>query len=199
LAPESGGAVPALAVTAYAREEDRLRALSCGFQGHVAKPIDPDELVRQIARVWKTASARRPSDPKAAVREADSPLDSRALMRVLVVEDDLDSREGLKNLLEIWGHAVDVAGTGEAGIEQAILHRPRVALIDIGLPELDGYQVAQRIREALGSTDIFLVAITGYADARERAHALENGFDAHVAKPIDFSKLSSILEARAAS
>ncbi|MDQ2870970.1 MAG: response regulator [Acidobacteriota bacterium] len=196
---ESGGAVPALAVTAYAREEDRLRALSCGFQGHVAKPIDPDELVRQIARVWKTASARRPSDPKAVVREADSPLDGRALMRVLVVEDDLDSREGLKNLLEIWGHAVDVAGTGEAGIEQAILHRPRVALIDIGLPELDGYQVAQRIREALGSTDIFLVAITGYADARERAHALENGFDAHVAKPIDFSKLSSILEARAAS
>ncbi|MEO8191660.1 MAG: response regulator [Acidobacteriota bacterium] len=117
-------------------------------------------------------------------------------MRVLVVEDDLDAREGLKNLLEMWGHAVDVAGNGKDGIEQAILHRPRVALIDIGLPELDGYQVASRIREALGSTDIFLVAITGYADARERAHALENGFDAHVAKPIDFSKLSSILEAK---
>ncbi|MCA1580221.1 MAG: response regulator [Acidobacteria bacterium] len=196
---ESGGAVPALAVTAYAREEDRLRALSSGFQGHVAKPIDPDELVRQIARVWKTAAARRSTDPKAPGREQPTAVDNRALMRVLVVEDDLDSREGLKNLLEIWGHAVDVAGTGKDGIEQAILHRPRVALIDIGLPELDGYQVAQRIREALGSSDIFLVAITGYADARERAHALENGFDAHVAKPIDFSKLSSILEARAAS
>ena len=90
-------------------------------------------------------------------------------------------------------------GRSREGLKQAILHRPRVALIDIGLPELDGYQVAQRIREALGSSDIFLVAITGYADARERAHALENGFDAHVAKPIDFSKLSSILEARAAS
>ncbi|MEP6768828.1 MAG: response regulator [Acidobacteriota bacterium] len=199
LPPDSGGAVPALAVAAYAREEDRLRALSSGFQGHVAKPIDPDELVRAIARVWKTATARRSTDSQGVVPKPSPPLDTRALMRVLVVEDDLDSREGLRNLLEIWGHAVDVAGTGEAGIAQAILHRPRVALIDIGLPELDGYQVAQRIREALGSSDIFLVAITGYADARERAHALENGFDAHVAKPIDFSKLSSILEARAAS
>ncbi len=199
LSPEAGGTVPALAVTAYAREEDRLRALGSGFQAHVAKPIDPEELIRAIARVVAAASAKRARpDPG---ENADTPrpandVGSGALMRVLVVEDDLDSREGLKNLLEIWGHAVDVAGNGKDGIEQAILHRPRVALIDIGLPELDGYQVASRIREALGSTDIFLVAITGYADARERAHALENGFDAHVAKPIDFSKLSSILEAK---
>lgn len=77
LPPDSGGAVPALAVTAYAREEDRLRALSSGFQGHVAKPIDPDELVRAIARVWKTASARRSTDPKGVVPEPAPPLDSR--------------------------------------------------------------------------------------------------------------------------
>ncbi|MEP6800926.1 MAG: response regulator [Acidobacteriota bacterium] len=198
LPPGSGGTVPALAVTAYAREEDRLRALGSGFQAHVAKPIDPEELIKAIARVSAAASARL-SSIRSSAEEARVPAgETRGLMRILVVEDDLDSREGLKNLLEIWGHAVDVAGNGKDGIEQAILHRPRVALIDIGLPELDGYQVAQRIREALGSSDIFLVAITGYADARERAHALENGFDAHVAKPIDFSKLSSLLEARAA-
>ncbi len=140
-----------------------------------------------MGKVVKTKPA---ADDSVAVPRAEN----RPLLHVLIVEDDLDSREGLKNLLEIWGHSVDLADNGRDGIEQAILHRPAVALIDIGLPGLDGYQVARRIRAALGSSEMFLVAITGYADAGERARALENGFDAHLPKPIDFSRLSSLLE-----
>ncbi|HXM79092.1 MAG TPA: response regulator [Thermoanaerobaculia bacterium] len=200
LPADRGGAVPAIAVTAYAREEDRLRALAAGFQAHIAKPVDPGELVAAVARVAWAGNSREPhSAPmEVAARGSAAPNGNgdEQLVRILVVEDDADSRDGLKNLLEIWGHAVDVARTGREGIEQAIRHRPGVALIDIGLPELDGYQVAQRIREALGSEKIFLVAITGYADARARQQALESGFDAHVAKPIDFSKLSSLIAAR---
>ncbi|MDQ2970026.1 MAG: response regulator [Acidobacteriota bacterium] len=200
LPADRGGAVPAIAVTAYAREEDRLRALAAGFQAHLAKPVDPGELVAAVARVASPidsrASLSAPMEVAAHGSAAPNGNGNEQLVRILVVEDDPDSRDGLKNLLEIWGHAVDVARTGREGIEQAIRHRPGVALIDIGLPELDGYQVAQRIREALGSEKIFLVAITGYADARARQQALESGFDAHVAKPIDFSKLSSLIAAR---
>jgi len=67
-------------------------------------------------------------------------------------------------------------------------------LIDIGLPELDGYTVAQRIRQALGENGIRLVALTGYADSQERQRAMHSGFDAHLAKPINYSALSSLLE-----
>ena len=180
---ENGGDVPALAVSAYAREEDRIRAAAAGFQNHLAKPFEPSELVAQVG----TLRASRLASRAAEAAEA-------APCRVLVIEDDTDSREGLRALLEMWGHEVEVAADGTQGIEKAITGRPGIALIDIGLPELDGYTVAQRIREALGATDIVLVALTGYADSQERLRALRSGFDAHLAKPINYSALSSLLE-----
>jgi CheY-like chemotaxis protein len=200
LPASAGGAVPAIAVTAYAREEDRLRALAAGFQAHVPKPVDPAELVAIVARL--AAKQQRHRDDAAsshAPRPSPPPAGDNGhstLPRILVVEDDLDSREGLRNLLEIWGHDVDVAEDGRKGIQQAIAHRPGVALIDIGLPDLDGYEVARSIRETLGKNGIYLVALTGYADAGTRQKALESGFDAHVTKPIDSSKLEALLESR---
>ena len=201
---EGGGMVPAVAVTAYAREEDRLRALAEGFQAHAPKPIDPADLVRTVARVAGILAA--PADSE---RREEVPVVSVAAgapgtavegngrpSRVLVVEDDVDSREGLRHLLEIWGHDVDVADTASSGVEKAIAGRPDVVLIDIGLGHEDGYSVARRIREALGSNGTYLVAITGYAAPEDRRRALESGFDAHVGKPIDFEQLSSLLASR---
>src|SRR6202035_1927047 len=82
--------------------------------------------------------------------------------RVLLVEDDADSREALKTLLELNGYAVDVADNGLQGVERAINLRPDIAVVDIALPEMDGYEVARRIRAQLGSNTTFLIALTGY-------------------------------------
>ncbi|HEV8610088.1 MAG TPA: response regulator [Thermoanaerobaculia bacterium] len=196
LAPENGGRVPAIAVSAYAREEDRLRALAAGFQLHVAKPFDPADLVALVARLARRGVVARPRAaapaPATAASEA-SPRGEPALLRVLVIEDDGDSREGLRNLLQVWGHDVDVAEDGARGIEKAVLLRPRVALIDVGLPGMDGYAVASRLRELLGQDEIFLIAVTGFSQAEDLQRAVESGFDAHLSKPINYSRLSSLL------
>ncbi len=192
-----GGNVPALAVSAYAREEDRMRALAAGFQTHVSKPFEPAEIVAVVGGL----AGRHPSGTAGArgaapaAQEPEGP-GSAAPSRVLIVEDDKDSREGLRELLQIWGHSVDVAQDGTEGIEKAVELRPGVALIDIGLPGLDGYQVAHRIREAFGPRPIFLVALTGYVDSQDRQRASESGFDAHLPKPINADKLNSLLLAR---
>ncbi len=112
---------------------------------------------------------------------------------ILLVEDNADVRDGLRLLLEEVGHRVETAGDGVEGVQIALARRPAAALVDIGLPGLDGYAVARRIREALGGS-IFLVALTGYGLPDDRRRALEAGFDAHLTKPIT---LDAILEALA--
>jgi signal transduction histidine kinase/ActR/RegA family two-component response regulator len=118
------------------------------------------------------------------------------LRHILIVEDSDDNRESLQELLESEGHRVDTAADGEQGVERAIASHPDVALVDIGLPRLDGYEVARRIRAAMG-TDIFLVALTGYGQPEDRTRAAAAGFDVHITKPIDFGDLSEILSAAA--
>ena len=85
---------------------------------------------------------------------------------------------------------------GEQGVERAITAHPEVALVDIGLPRLDGYEVARRIRAA-GGSDIFLVALTGYGQPEDRTRAAAAGFDVHITKPINFGNLRDILSAAA--
>jgi CheY-like chemotaxis protein/nitrogen-specific signal transduction histidine kinase len=196
LPPERGGRVSAVAVSAYAREEDRLRALAAGFQSHVAKPLDPADLIATVGRLTRRdgpAPRGEPAAGSARGDEAGGGNGSSPTTRVLVIEDDGDSREGLRNLLQVWGHDVDVAENGARGIEKAVAHPPRVALIDVGLPGMDGYAVAARLRELLGEAGVFLIAVTGYAAEEDRRRALESGFDAHLSKPINYSRLSSLL------
>ncbi len=113
---------------------------------------------------------------------------------ILIVEDSDDNRESLQELLESQGHRVDTAMDGEQGVERAIAAHPEVALVDIGLPRLDGYEVARRIRAA-GGSDIFLVAVTGYGQPEDRTRAAAAGFDVHITKPINFNHLDEILAA----
>jgi signal transduction histidine kinase len=137
--------------------------------------------------------------------EADEPAESAAPsvaagpeLRVLVVEDNRDAREGLRMLLEAWGHRVEEAGDGQRGLELALGSLPDVALIDVGLPVLDGYQVAQAIRRAPGGERLLLVAVTGYGQPEDARRAREAGFDAHLVKPIDPDELRRLLQPRAA-
>jgi CheY-like chemotaxis protein len=113
-------------------------------------------------------------------------------IRVLVVEDDAGARGALRMLLELRGYAVAEAAEGAIGAAYALAHRPAVALIDIGLPGLDGYAVARRIREGLAGSPMFLIALTGYQDLDERTG--DTGFDAHLVKPLKVDDLFELLE-----
>ncbi|MEA2627146.1 MAG: hypothetical protein QOD06_3191 [Candidatus Binatota bacterium] len=131
--------------------------------------------------------------PAPAPRGAPPPASATAPRRILVIEDHADAREALRSLLELAGHRVEAVGEGERGVELALSSRPDVALVDIGLPGIDGYEVARRIRSAEGPAPIFLVALTGYGQPFDRRHAFEAGFDRHLVKPLDYDELTRIL------
>jgi two-component system, sensor histidine kinase len=111
---------------------------------------------------------------------------------VLLIEDNTDAREALRVLLELDGYDVAAAGDGPEGLDIARGKTPAVALIDIGLPGIDGYEVARRLRQLPGPRP-FLVALTGYSDPEDRRRAEEAGFDAHVVKPVDPDELTRLL------
>jgi CheY-like chemotaxis protein len=301
--PRRGGWMPAIAVSAHAREEDRRRALAAGFARYVTKPVEPTDLliaVREIAAGLSVATgadtagadaaggaaAEAGLDPAgvagagaaaaahggggsngrhrraagagtaaaggggslsrgargrrggrggrsdAAAGDAAAAGDSgdagsrlaqgsgdagrggdgdestsgaeasgggeadAGARRILLVEDDADTREALKTLLELSGHHVAVAADGGEAVAHVVAYRPDVALVDIGLPEIDGNEVARRIRALLGAGGIFLVALTGYGGEAEEELARAAGFDAHFTKPVELSRLDRLLRTR---
>ncbi len=113
--------------------------------------------------------------------------------RILIIEDNTDGRETLRTLLELLGHRVETAEDGVKGLDKALSWRPEIALIDIGLPVLDGYEVARQLRRALGHS-ITLIAHTGYGQPEDRRRAFEAGFEAHLVKPVDLHELFHLLE-----
>jgi CheY-like chemotaxis protein len=119
-------------------------------------------------------------------------------LRVLLVEDDELVAYSLATLLRRQGHRVDVAHTGAAALAVASSCLPHVALVDIGLPDMDGYEVAGRVRQQEGLRGVLLVALTGRSDDESRRRSVEAGFACHLAKPIDFDGLHGVL-ARAAA
>jgi len=131
--------------------------------------------------------------------EAATSRGPRALS-ILVIEDNDDARESLAQILGLEGHTVHVACDGRSGVEMAQRLAPDVAIIDIGLPEIDGYEVARRLRADRKHATL-LVALTGYGQPEDERRAHEAGFDAHLVKPAEFGKLRALLEvaARAAA
>jgi two-component system CheB/CheR fusion protein len=116
--------------------------------------------------------------------------------RILVIEDNVDAGDSLKDALELMGHAVELARDGGSGLAAARAGRFDVVLCDIGLPDLDGYEVARRFRADPALADVRLVALTGYALPQDRARAIEAGFEAHLAKPASFEELERIVAER---
>jgi PAS domain S-box-containing protein len=111
---------------------------------------------------------------------------------VLLIEDNADARQSLRTLLEQEGHRVEEAADGAGGLARAETTRPDIILVDIGLPGMDGYEVARRIRSQRGAAPI-LVAITGYGQADDRRRSLAAGFDAHLTKPVSPDHLAHVL------
>jgi len=124
--------------------------------------------------------------------EADAPFPSRGL-RVLVVEDNVDAAESLSALLRLWGHEVRMVHDGLAAIDAAREQHPEVVLLDIGLPGLDGYQVAKRLREDSSMDGALLVAMTGYGQPEDRRRSREAGIHHHFVKPVEPFVLRTLL------
>jgi CheY-like chemotaxis protein len=113
---------------------------------------------------------------------------------ILLVEDNRDIAMALQWLLSARGYAVEVAHHGAAALELARRGRPRFALLDLELPEMNGYELARRLREELGSSAPKLVALSGYGQSEHVKRALDSGFEAYLLKPVDLEKLLETLE-----
>lgn len=119
-------------------------------------------------------------------------------LRVLVIEDNADMRDSMSDLLHLWGHVSEAAADGLEGLAQVLLFKPDVALVDLGLPRMDGYEVARQIRGQEGGRDVLLIALSGYGQPADREAAGAAGFDRHIVKPPNLVDLETLL-AREAS
>jgi len=138
------------------------------------------------------AERRRQADEPFPEQAFALPLPSGTMRRIAIVEDNPDARETLRALLSAAGYTVDAADNGRAGLELILNEPPDLAIVDIGLPEIDGFELARRVRAALGPRSR-LVAMTGYSSPAVRSAALASGFDVLVAKPCTPEKLAEIL------
>jgi two-component system CheB/CheR fusion protein len=123
-----------------------------------------------------------------------SPLPANPL-RVLIVEDDTESLQLMGALLALWGYQPRLTPDGPAGLAAASTEMPDVALLDIGLPGMDGFEVAQKLRAAPGGTDVLIVAVTAFRGETHRDRAFECGFDKYLMKPVDIETLRLVLAA----
>ena len=119
-------------------------------------------------------------------------------LRVLIVDDNSDAADSLATLLQVQGHATSVEYDAQSALRRARVERPDVMLIDIGLPDIDGYQLASMLRALPETAATVPVAVTGYGQARDREQALQAGFAHHLVKPVDMTALVRILESSAA-
>ncbi len=108
---------------------------------------------------------------------------------ILLIEDNDDGREMMATMLTACGYPIRHAADGLQGVEMAFSQVPDVALVDIGLPGIDGYEVARRLRQNEGTRHIKLIALTGYGLAEDQRRVLEAGFDRHLVKPVDLNHL----------
>jgi CheY-like chemotaxis protein len=131
----------------------------------------------------------------AEAQEAQQPPDqaNEGAVRVLVVDDNADAAQMLATLLEAHGHVVGVEYDGTGGLARALRERPEVMLLDIGLPDMDGHELARRLRSSPDTANAMLIALTGYGQSEDRERARQAGFDRHLVKPADLSELLRIL------
>ena len=114
---------------------------------------------------------------------------------ILIIEDNADARDALRMLLELDGHTVEAVEEGQQALEVARAKDPDIALVDIGLPGIDGYEIARRVR-ARDTRRPVLIALTGYGQPSDRRRATDAGFDVHVTKPVNSSALLELLANR---
>jgi two-component system CheB/CheR fusion protein len=122
------------------------------------------------------------------------PVRSDTVLRVLIVDDNEDTADSLAVLVRMWGHEVQTTHDGLSAIETSLGFRPEVVVLDIGLPEIDGFEVAARLRALPGFERALIVGSSGYNSESDRRRAAEVGIDLYFVKPFDPWRLESILQ-----
>ncbi|HSE38324.1 MAG TPA: ATP-binding protein [Blastocatellia bacterium] len=136
-----------------------------------------------VSEIERRKDDSRISDGTAAVKPR----------RILIVDDNADSAETMALLLKLSGHEIEMAHDGERALMTARQFQPEIILLDVGLPGMHGYEVAERLRSLPENKNLVIVALTGYGQERDRQRAMEAGFDYHFVKPIDFQRLESLI------
>jgi len=113
--------------------------------------------------------------------------------RVLIVDDNRDSVETMATLIRLSGHEIEMAHDGKTALEKAKSFKPEIILLDVGLPDMHGYEVAERLRAVPENKSLVIVALTGYGNEEDRRRARDAGFDYHFVKPVDFTALESLI------
>jgi CheY-like chemotaxis protein len=129
--------------------------------------------------------------PAGSLQRTSQP--SRSGVRVLLVDDNKDAVEVLAELLQTYGHEVMVAHDGPQALSIVPAFRPHAVLLDIGLPVMDGYELARRLREMETGHSLLLVAVTGYGQDTDKVKSREAGFDVHLVKPVEFATVLPLL------
>ena len=129
-----------------------------------------------------------------ALARQDNDGDAARRRRLLVVDDNRDAAESMSMLLEMWGHEVAFAYDGPSAIETAEQWRPEAVFLDIGLPGMDGYEVAERLRQLPQAKGAVLIAITGYGQEDDRLRSRRAGIDHHLVKPVAPDALRNLID-----
>ena len=140
---------------------------------------------------------RLPAVEAAQAKSAGLPVEETAnpaaVRRILIVDDNQDAAESLAMLLKLHGHQIHIAHDGLEAVETAAQVRPDLVLLDIGLPKVNGYEAARRIRKLPGGLDVVLIALTGWGQDEDRRKSREAGFDGHMIKPVEPERLTGLL------
>ena len=190
---ERGDHVPAAALTALASDEDRRRALEAGFQLHIAKPIDAARLASAVAALvgWNGGSnevIRAPQMFDEGVEDDASIAQEQP--RIMVVDDDELIAMALPDLLRSHGYDARAVRDGQAALELSQTFRPDAVLIDLGLPGMNGYELARRLRTVCKDRPVLIVALTGTAQDRDRLQ--QAGIDRHLQKPVGADEIGAV-------
>ncbi len=184
---DQNGTVPAIALTAFARSEDRQRAIRSGFQIHVAKPVEPSEIVTVCASL----AGRKFEESGCG---SNTTTNSNAC-KFLVVDDHQDAAETLAMMLRLEGQHTDVAFSAMDALKRLNEVTPAAILIDLSMPDMDGYELARKIRQLPNASGSILVALTGWDESETRQRTAQAGFDYHFVKPIEESSFKELLNA----
>lgn len=152
-----------------------------------AGPGQGSEFIIRLPAAQASTSELAPATPPAEALATTS-------RRILIVDDNVDAAELLSILLERYGHATSVVNDARSALDISGMTKPEVAILDIGLPDMDGYELARQMRARPDGKRVKLIALTGYGQSSDRARAREAGFDAHLVKPVQIDALATLLQ-----